>query len=403
LIGVYFLQAATPLRLHPDTVILLSIGETVAHGGGYLYHGHRTVFPPGYPTLMALLLRMQLAYVWVIVAINVVFVVIGLLAVYSILRSGYCGSSEALGVCILTLLSFVFVKYSTIPLTDTIFFGVSTCGLALMNHALRSQFSWKRMLGCLALVIVSMWIRRVGVALLPALLYTVAGQAGVRLYVRRLSARSKAAILLGVAAVGAGIAWEVSVTSTLSDFHLILGGHSFLASFPGIVALRLKELGEIAVNLPASAAPLRLQQSLPVIGAVVLLLTFAGAVRRKQAGVLETYFVSYLAVILAWPFYDPRFWLPVIPFLLAYSWLALRPFFKRKLARYGVESYVMLFALLGVATLVSTTELSLSGARFSDLYREGLYHSTYCAAWQCKDPDSSPVSEDGLHVLHIYR
>jgi hypothetical protein len=28
LIAVYFLQAATPLRLHPDTITLLSVAET---------------------------------------------------------------------------------------------------------------------------------------------------------------------------------------------------------------------------------------------------------------------------------------------------------------------------------------------------------------------------------------
>src|SRR5437899_7339924 len=181
LASFYFLQAATPLRLHPDAVVLLSVAETVDHGGGYLYHGRTTVFPPGYPSLLALLIRLHLAHVWVIVSLNVLFVLIGLLVCGHLFQRMGFSRSFVLGVCVLSLLSFVFVKYSAIPLTDMLFFCVSMLALASMNKLAASQFSWGRIIVSLALVIAAVCVRRIGVALIPALLHMLVLQSDVRL------------------------------------------------------------------------------------------------------------------------------------------------------------------------------------------------------------------------------
>lgn len=400
LVGVYFLQLATPLRLHPDTVALLSVAETAAHGGRYLLHGHPTVFPPGYPALLAFLIKLNLAHVWVIIGINVVFLVVGLSAVYHILRSEGFSEFSALGVCLLSLLSFVFAKYSAIPLTDPLFFGVSMCCLALLKKA-AAQFDWRTLLGAVALVIASNFIRRIGIALVPALLYTLILQPGVHRYLTRLSVRTKLTIALIIASLGAAIVWALSVTSTISAFSGVLQGHTLMESVRGILEFRLKELGEIAVNLPASALSLKVQAILPVVGCAVFLLMVAGAVWRKF-GVVEMYFAGYLAVLLVWPFYDPRFWLPVIPLVIAYCGLALTRLAQGKITTRMVECYVMMFALMGILTLFSSTRLSYSGTEFADLYREGRYHSTYCAVWHCSDSDSAVVDPDGLHLLRYY-
>jgi hypothetical protein len=402
LVAIYFLQVATPLRLHPDTVVLLSIAETAERGGGYLYHGQRTVFPPGYPMLLAFLIRVDLAHVWVIVGINVVFVAIGLLAVYYIFRSEQFSKSFVLGVCLLSLLSFVFIKYSAIPLTDALFFGVSMCCLALMKR-LASEFSWRGLIGALVLAIASVCIRRVGVALIPALLYTAIFQSSVRHYIVRLSFRMKAAIVLVAAFAGGAMVWVVSTTSTLLDFSAVLTNRSLIDSVRGILAFRLKELGEIAVNLPFPTIAPIIQGVLPIVGTLAFVSIVAGVGWRKQFGVVEIYFMSYVAIILVWPFYDPRFWLPVIPFLIAYSGLTLRRLMQRKIVMYLVEGYVLIFVLMGILTLASNTRLSFSGSRFGDSYTDRRYHSTYCAVWHCKDLDSATVDLDGLHLLRYYR
>jgi hypothetical protein len=63
-------------------VILLSEADSAAHNGGFLFHGRITLYPPGYPALLAFLLRMGIAHTWVIVAMNAAFyLLLGLFAV----------------------------------------------------------------------------------------------------------------------------------------------------------------------------------------------------------------------------------------------------------------------------------------------------------------------------------
>ena len=151
------------------------------------------------------------------------------------------------------------------------------------------------------------------------------------------------------------------------------------------------------------ALPPKIESLLPFVGLFVCVLAVAGVSGRKTMGVVETYFVSYAAIILVWPFYDPRFWLPVIPFLIAYSALALKRVIKWNSGEPIVASYVMMFVLAGLVTMVCNTVLSLSGSKFGDLYSEGHYHSTYCAVWPCGDLDSAKVDTDALHLLRSYK
>jgi hypothetical protein len=271
-----------------------------------------------------------------------------------------------------------------------------------MKKSAAAQVSGRKLIGSVVLVIVSLCIRRVGVALIPALLYTVIFQSAVRNYIMRLSIGMKVTIVFLAASLGGSMAWVISTTRTLSDFRAILTGHTVIDSAVGIMEYRLKELGEIAVNMPFTAIPPILQGIIPVIGALTFAFVFVGVAGRNQFGVIEIYFVSYVAVILVWPFYDPRFWLPVIPFLIVYVGLALRRLIQGKTVIHIVEGYVMVFVTMGMLSLASDTMLSFSGSGFGDLYT-GQYHSTYCAVWHCKDSDSTKIDPDGLRLLRYYK
>lgn len=395
-VAIYFLQAATPLRLHPDTVVFLSVAETAEHGGGFLYHGQPTVFPPGYPALLALLIRLHLAQVWVIVSLSVLSVVMGLFAVRYILLSEGFGEHVALGVCILSLLSFVFVKYSAIPLSDTLYFGLSMCCLAAMK---RPRFA------CAVLLIASVCVRRVGIALIPAMLYLLIFGCDLRAHVLRLSSRMKGAVALLAASAGALVACVIYGTSTLRDFTASLKNHALTDMAFRIVTHRLQELGEIAVNVPAAALPPIGQNLLTAVGVLVLSLVCGGvALRRRQFGVVEAYFIAYVAIIFVWPFADPRFWLPVIPLLIAYSGLSLRRLAQGAMAREFLRGYVVLYAVIGLVALASSTALTFSGSKFPDAYAYEEFHATYCAAWHCQGNfDATKVDQDGLHLLRTYK
>lgn len=111
------LQVFSPLRLNTDATVLLSMGESAARGGGFLDSGQKTVFPPGYLALLAVLLRVGLAHPWVIVGLNLVFLSTGLVAAYSLLiREFFEDKAVVLIICSFFLPSYVVVKHFTIPL-----------------------------------------------------------------------------------------------------------------------------------------------------------------------------------------------------------------------------------------------------------------------------------------------
>src|SRR5689334_9478111 len=196
----YLVQVVTPLRFHPDSVVLLSIAETAAHGGGFLYEGHGTQFPPGYPALVGLLLRFGLAHVWVLIALNILMFFVGLTAAYYVLSRRFCNSVfSTLNVCLLSAMSFVFVKNLTIPLTDVLFFGIAMCCLAVMESTADvepgAELVW-RIVGSWILVAVCISVRRIGMALIPAVIYVTISRIRIREYLRLCSPRVKTAGLV---------------------------------------------------------------------------------------------------------------------------------------------------------------------------------------------------------------
>src|SRR5579871_4472055 len=91
---VYLLQVRTPLRLEVDSMALLSEGESVARGTGFLDDGVKTPFPPGYPAFLALLIKLGIAHAGVVIGFNVVLLGVGLLAVLGLLQGPLEQSEE---------------------------------------------------------------------------------------------------------------------------------------------------------------------------------------------------------------------------------------------------------------------------------------------------------------------
>jgi hypothetical protein len=412
LAAVYIVQMVTPLRLSTDTVVLLSAAKSAARGGGLLYHGRPTQYPPAYPLFIAALMRLGVANVGVIVGLNVGSILLGLAVVRLFLRRVFfCDEAAALAVCIVSLLSFVTIKYTLIPLTDPLFFGAAMCSLAVMCAA-ASSFTWRKLALSAVLVLISISIRKIGITLIPALLWMLVGRSEVRRSFAQLSLAMKIALGFLVAFITGALAWLFLATSMTRSFAMIdtasavIAGHAPIDAVAGILAFRAKELGEIAVNLPYPVLPPLIQHSLPFIGAVVFLLVSGGLFsRRRRLGVVDIFFLSYGLVMLLWPYYDPRFWLPVLPLLIAYIGLSIKYCFQKGISAHIFDIWALSFATLGLLVLVSSTIVSFAGSGFGDRYYTERYHSTYCAAGYCTGVSdlAQPVDSDALQVLQAFK
>ena len=137
-------------------------------------------------------------------------------------------------------------------------------------------------------------------------------------------------------------------------------------------------------------------------GFILFALVFIGlATRRKRIGTTEVYLVSYIGILFMWPYADARFWLPVIPLLIAYSILAIE---RLRIPRIVITAYCIIFAALGFAAIVYSTRISFAGSAFPDQYSGGSLKSTYCVAFQtCRDSgDLSPLNAEAMQMIRDF-
>ena len=403
----FLLQIFTPLRLNTDAVTLLSMAESAAHGDGFLDDGAKSVFPPGYPAMLAVLLKLGLAHPWVIVGLNMVFLSLGLLAVFFLLsQEFFADRAVVLMICCLFLLSYVVVKHCTVPLTEGPFFFCSMCCLAFMCKAvnLTSTRHFVVLAGAALLsAAAAITIRRIGIAFVPPLVFMFFGSRQFKSWWAGFASRSKLVVVIGSGLVASAIAgifaftsyWRIFISDARARYRII--PHSWLLWY------RLKEFGELFINFPLYRIPATLQRAVPWIGFLLLLLLVVGlATRRGKVSPTDVFIVCYAVILSAWPYYDARFWWPVIPLLIAYSLTAVQ---RLKVPAVIVWTYCVWFGILGFGTIAYSTRISFSGCDFPQRYGAGDLTTTYRAAFdQCRNggsPDN--VNARVLRLLREFR
>ena len=139
------------------------------------------------------------------------------------------------------------------------------------------------------------------------------------------------------------------------------------------------------------------------MGFLLFLLTLFGlATKRREISPTEVFLVCYMGILFSWPYYDARFWLPVIPLLIAYSVLAVR---HLRFPKGVVTIYCLVFVTLGFGAIAYSTRISFAGPNFPDRYGDGSLRPTYCAAFQsCRDGgDPNKVDAKALRLLQEYK
>ena len=416
----YGLQLFTPIRLQYDSVTLLSVADSVAHGGSYLFQGQPTVFPPGYPSIIAVFLRFGLSYTMILVALNLVFIVAGLFAAFRLFKNQWPFGKVPTAICIFTAFSFIFIRHATIAATDLCFFGVSIWTLLVLRSISESHLGRALVLRIIAswvMAVAAISVRRVGLALVPALIWSLASHPEIKNYIRRCSIRGKTTAVVTILFLACITVFIVKTTSTIRDRH---ADSAMFNNERQIITCRLGELAQLAFNavgytdldegrgyVASVKLPKGLDSILPGIGGLIVGIVLFGISKTKFTST-EVYVLSYLAIIFAWPYYDTRFWLPVIPFVIGYSVVTLKQVSGKRISRKLVYAYSYVFCGIGLWWLVASTSITFSGRNFPNVYLEGYYHLTYCDFYHSCTPTSKsfptfPVNQAALHLLQTYK
>ena len=276
-----------------------------------------------------------------------------------------------------------------------------------MNQATRMDSNWPfvPLAGAAwLLAVAAITVRRVGVALIPPLVFMAVSSPPFKSLLKRFSRRTKADHL-----------WILYTRRRRNDVRgcedIFAGG--FLQrcdEVPKISTLilqifsyRLTELGELFGNLPITKLPVKLHVIVPWMGLLLFALILRGlATKRKKISPTEVFLVCYIGILFVWPYYDARFWLPIVPLLIAYSVLAVR---NLRVPKAVITIYCVIFAIIGFGVIAYSTRITFAGSKFPDRYGDGYLRPTYCAAFQtCGDGgDPQKVSIKALRLLREYK
>ena len=145
LVATYLLQMLSPLRLNTDAVVFLTLGESAASGHGFLFRGHSTHFPSGYPMMLAGLDCVRLGVSWAFIGLNCLLAGAAVFASYLLYQRAFGVSGRiAEFLCALLLLCWILIKHVTLPTSDVAFLGWTSLALLACNQAERTRNSRRR-------------------------------------------------------------------------------------------------------------------------------------------------------------------------------------------------------------------------------------------------------------------
>ncbi len=407
----YLLSLASPLRLMPDSVVYLSRAAGLPVAPGHLN------YPPGYPALLGALGDLGLDTSWGFVGLNLVLLAAGLAAAFVLCRRSL-GLSPTLAVLVVlgTLLSRTISLYSSAPVAEVPYFGVALLCLLVLTIADRrtgrERLPWLAAGVLLAAAAVS--IRVAGLALVAPVLFVVVGGDRLGRLGRAIRHGRPGAVAALVASAIAVLALGVVAVRVSPYWHHIAGTwrvNGGLGAFVDRVAVEMRtkviSLGELGSQTNCCVrAPAALRPVYVAFGLVVAALVVYGWLGRRRFGPIEAFVLGTAAVILVYAGGVARFWIAVIPFLLAYALLGAVRLSRFRGLRVVLAAGAAGFVIVGAVWLVNSLALTAAGRSFPSRWARQIDQrlvASYRVAWG--DPrllDLAVAEPDAVRLLYRY-
>jgi uncharacterized membrane protein YuzA (DUF378 family) len=141
------------------------------------------------------------------------------------------------------------------------------------------------------------------------------------------------------------------------------------------------ELSEISMNLPFTKVvdfmPTTIRIIFLVVGIATLLImtSFIFLEKKKTPMVIISYLIFYSVLMFNWPFYDPRFWVPILPFCTAI--LVKTSFTFPRYLKATMYTTGLVYAILGLSSVVYYSYTSFNKKVFATTQASGSYKNEY--------------------------
>jgi hypothetical protein len=388
LIAVYLVDCFTPLRLHYDSVRYFAIKDCIESGCPPDSDAAKDYFPFGYTANLLVLSKLGILSSFTIVLTNFLFLLGGL---YFITKAFKKRFSPYL-LFVVVLLNWLFIKFVTHPLSEMqyVFFSM---GCIYFFY----RFTEARKIVYLLLSLLFCWLafvtKTVGISLVGAIALGIIWEFRAQMTFLK---KYKILIAIVLIAIGAGV---VIFSKQLGINHYIgvLETHLNEAPFFKRLQWRFTEWGEIFLNMPANKAVDRLHTAgeiLFIATGVVIFFWFCMVMFAKRSAIpflIKAYFVFYCIIMFSWPFFDPRFWVPVMPVMAA---VVLQAPFRSSIMKLFSRVLLVIYIVLGSVAAGYMIYSSFNKSYFAKNQANGSYKNDYETHF------FSPLPEAEVNVIN---
>jgi len=399
---LYLLNCFTPLRMHYDMIRYFGIEECILMGKDCPPDSAaaQDYLPYGYTALLIVLSKLGILKSFTIVLVNCIYLFTGL---YFIKRI-FAASLRPSIFFALVLLNWTVMKFTVHPLSEIQFFFFSTASLYFF-YVYTTQKKYMPLIFAFVFAGLAFLTRTIGVALVPALLLGICWE-----HKKELAdiVRKNKFVVIALLVAFAG----VFIFSKQLGLNHYTGVRS--EQFKGklttmdILGWHFKEWTEVVVNVPFNRVETYLHgAALPifVILGIVFFTWFVYVLLRTKAipFFIKIYLLAYCAIIFYWPFYDPRFWVPVIPMGIAV--FLHTPLEFKKITRIISPVLFFVYTALGIFALGYLTYTSFDKKVFSKTQASGVYrneYETYFYGHTLSDTTTQKNDEFVVHLLKKY-
>jgi hypothetical protein len=401
LVVFYLINCFTPLRLHVDTLRYFAIKDCIELGCPPDSEAAKDYLPYGYTVLLLALSKLGILKSFSIVFINCIYLAAGLYFAWLLFKPAI----HPFFFFVVVLLNWTIIKFVVHPLSEMqyLFFSLGSLHFFYVYTKEKKPGSLlvSFILGGLAFI-----TRSVGVALVPALLLALAWEyrKEIKIIILRHKIASVVVLLLTIA---------VLIFSRQLGLNHYTGVFSKQfqegRSFSQIIQWHFTEWAEIFGNIPANKAvqylPGQAGNVLFVAGGILFFAWFIYMLFFRKTHtpfVVKAYLFFYCILMFTWPFYDPRFWVPVLPLVAAV--VLQTPFDKNRLIKIASRALLAVYILLGIFAIGYSTYTSLNKKSFSRNQAKGVYRNEYETHFFGKPLSDTARKEDPfvLHVLQRY-
>lgn len=391
LAAVYLLNCLSPLRLHLDMLRYFAIKDCIELGCAPDSEAAKDYLPFGYTALLLFLSKLNILHSWSVIFINCLFLFGAMYWVKDLLAPGrYIYISF-----ILVLLNWVTIKFATHPLSEMQYTFFSIGALAFFYSYAKNKNLWSLLLAFIFAGL-AFFTRSVGIALVAALLTSLVWL--YRTELKELLRRNKAlvgiliAIIIGVLFFSKQLGLQHYTGVFTKQFDE--GIH-----FSDLMKWHFTEWAEISLNTSLARVeammPFQFGKTAFMISGVFFFVCFVYLIFIRKSEfpfVIKAYVFFYSVLLFTWPFYDPRFWVPVIPLIIPLVVHTLQSI-RIKLVRILVWLFLIIYMIEGMVAVGYYSYTSLNKKVLVRTQAGGTYRNDYETAFFGK-----PLTDTATHI-----